>query len=392
MVNLFASMALALLGFGLMPRLVKHWKLHFVVSFIAYWLYLQFLYKPTLIGVEGLVFLSALLFWLVGKKSALEASLLSVGVYLSLVTVNLVTGFYYVLYHSTIGVTDIPYFLREPRHWTVFFISAIGIILSYRFLANSMRRKIGSFKISHLVLLSFDGVIILIALSAGNFLFRFFVRSSEGIRLIPGLSGLLFIGMVAAIAMIVFLIYFLNSYWITHFNFKAFQSAADLDSLTGVLNRSSGLRRIQEVHRHARAVSGDFVICFVDVNNLKTVNDRYGHKEGDAMIQHVAGALSKTLRDGDFVCRLGGDEFVLCFNHCNLEAGERAWRRIGQEVDSLAFKHDKPYRISVSHGMVAFSDHRRLSAKSLIEKADELMYVQKRRLKELQAAKGTHII
>lgn len=381
--QVLAALTFSLLSLAMVPRLDRLWRLHFAVSLPLYTIYFLFVFKPSLIGVQGLVLLSALLLWWVYRRPSLEASLVALGVYVLHVIANYLTGIHLVLSRGEALSDQLPYYLTGFDKWLIYWIYAALLLFAYRLLSNSMRKKIGSFKNAHLMLIFADGAIVLLALCFANYLYRFYVRSMVGIDLVPGLSELLSLGLHASVLTLTFLIYLLNSYWVTHFNFKAFQSVADLDSLTGVLNRASGLKRIQEVHRHARAINGDFVLCFVDVNNLKGVNDKYGHKEGDIMIQMVSEALSKPLRDGDFVCRYGGDEFILCFNNCTLEAGERAWRRIGQEVDSLAFKLDKPYRISVSHGLVAFSDHRRVNVKTLIEKADQLMYQQKYRMKGL---------
>lgn len=381
--TMLAALTFSLLSLAMVPRLDRHWRLHFAVSIPIYAIYLYFFFQKSFYGVEGLVLITALLLWIIYRRHALEAGLVAVGVYFLHVIANYLTAIYLILEHGVAVLGQVPYYLSEWSHWAVYWIYTLLLVFAYRLLTNSMRRKIGAFKTAHLLLVLTDGAIVLASVFVANFLLRFYVRSVVAIQVVPGLSGILSFGVHAAAIVIVFLIFLLNSYWVTHFNFKAFQSVADLDALTGVLNRSCGLKRIQEVHRHARITNSDFVVCFVDVNNLKEVNDKYGHKEGDIMIQMVADALSRPLRDGDFVCRYGGDEFVLCFNNCNLEAGERAWRRIGQEVDSLAFKLDKPYRISVSHGLVALSENRRATAKNMVEKADQLMYQQKRRIKGL---------
>lgn len=387
--KVFAAVTLSLIGLALLPKLAKHWRLHLAVSLPIYGIYLYFWFKPSFWGIELMVLLIGLVMWLVFKRAALEASLAAVGVYIIVVSSNFLTAIYFVLSSGVSLADQIPYFLREASHWKVFALYAITLVLCYRVLANSMRKKVGSFKVSHLLLVFSDGSIVLVGLAVLNYIYRFFIRSIQGIQVVPGLSEILLIGINVAFFSLIFLIFLLNSYWVTHSNFKAFQSVADLDALTGVLNRSSGLKRMSEVHRNARSSNGDFVICYIDVNNLKMVNDKYGHKEGDVMIKLMSDAISKSLRDCDFASRIGGDEFLVCFDKCNIEAGERAWRRIGQELESLSFKHDKPYRISVSHGIVAFNDNRRLSLKAMIEKADLLMYEQKRRMKGLLTQPST---
>jgi len=192
---------------------------------------------------------------------------------------------------------------------------------------------------------------------------------------------LLFAVINLSVFLVLVLVYLLNSYWMTQFNFSIFQSIADLDELTGVMNRQSGLRKLADLYKRSRVTGHNFVLCFIDVNNLKVVNDRFGHAEGDRMIRAIAQCVNSTLREGDFICRLGGDEFLVAFNHCMIEDAQKAWTRIGSELDRLNFSMEFEYRVSVSHGLVSYDDHKKLSLKELIDLADEKMYEHKRKFK-----------
>ena len=87
----------------------------------------------------------------------------------------------------------------------------------------------------------------------------------------------------------------------------AMQEAALTDTLTEVHNRRYGLEALDR-----QLASGEpGCVCFVDVDRLKSVNDQYGHDEGDQYILQVVRALSEVLSGSDTLTRLGGDEFLL---------------------------------------------------------------------------------
>lgn len=380
--KLLVAVSMCLLIIVVMPRLTPKPQIHAAYSFTFYVLYMFLLFKENMLGILGLICLTILLIWLGHRKSILEASLIAVSLYFMLTFLNYLTAFRQLLVKGVYLGGRIPYYFVTWNDWIVFICYTILAVFSYRILVNSVKRKVGSLKTGHLLILLVDGLILLITLVGLNYLYRFLGRSIEGIHYIKGLSGLLLSAVHAMVIAVLLLIYLMNSYWITHFNFKAFKNVADLDELTGILNRQSGLRKLADIYRQSRQSGNDFVICFVDVNNLKVVNDRYGHHEGDRMIKAIATCLDSSLRDGDYVCRLGGDEFLICFSKCVLADAQKAWTRIGSELDRINFSDDFQYRISVSHGLVAYLENRKLTLKELIEKADAMMYEQKKRFKQ----------
>lgn len=380
--KILMAISMCLLIIVIMPRLTPRPQIHLAYSFTLYAIYFLLFYKENMLSVLMLMTLTILLICFGHKKNILEASLLGVALYFMLTYLSYLTAFRQLLVNGVFLGARLPYYFVTWNDWIVFSLYGVLAAFSYRLLVNSIRKKVGVFKTGHLVVLFADGLILLGALVGLNYLYRFFGRSIEGIHFIKGLSGLLLSGVHALIIAVLLLIYLMNSYWITHFNFKAFKNVADMDELTGILNRQSGLRRLGEIYRHSRQSGSDFVVCFVDVNNLKLVNDRYGHHEGDRMIKAIATCLDSSLRDGDYVCRLGGDEFLICFSNCGFADAQKAWTRIGSELDRINFSDDFKYRVSVSHGLVAYSENRKLNLKELIAKADAVMYEQKKRFKQ----------
>jgi diguanylate cyclase (GGDEF)-like protein len=103
---------------------------------------------------------------------------------------------------------------------------------------------------------------------------------------------------------------------------------AHLDDLTGAYRREMG--RLALVHEIARARRGDgrLVLAFVDVDDLKGINDRDGHAAGDAALVTVVAEIRASLRPFDPVMRYGGDEFVIALGAADLDEGERRFEAI----------------------------------------------------------------
>jgi diguanylate cyclase len=86
---------------------------------------------------------------------------------------------------------------------------------------------------------------------------------------------------------------------------------AQYDSLTGLANRATVGRRLDNVVREAEGNGNSFAVLCVDLYHFKEVNDIYGHGAGDEVLRKCADCMSQTLRRGDFLGRVGGDEFVV---------------------------------------------------------------------------------
>ncbi|WP_148498302.1 sensor domain-containing diguanylate cyclase [Paenibacillus sp. HGH0039] len=151
---------------------------------------------------------------------------------------------------------------------------------------------------------------------------------------------------------------------------------ASLDALTGVLNRGHGMALLQQELVQCREQGGELVVCFVDINNLKEVNDRYGHAEGDSLINKACEVLQRNLEPEDYLFRYGGDEFVLVF-HTRPDAADLIWSRIREDLLILSREPDSPFPVSVSHGFFAVGPGTDMSAAEVIEAADKEMYIEK---------------
>lgn len=153
---------------------------------------------------------------------------------------------------------------------------------------------------------------------------------------------------------------------------------ADNDALTGVLSREKGLSILKSKILTSKKVDKPLTICFIDINNLKKVNDRFGHEEGDRLIEVVSSTIKDKLRRFDVMCRLGGDEFLVVFDSCSLDDAKNSWTRIEKEINKLNDGDKFKFSISVSIGFAEYNKKMHTTIKSLIKEADDEMYRQKK--------------
>ena len=151
------------------------------------------------------------------------------------------------------------------------------------------------------------------------------------------------------------------------------------DALTGLANRAYLMAAIErEVERGTRYGRG-FCLLMADLDNLKEVNDSYGHRAGDRALAGVADVIRGGVRRIDTTARLGGDEFVVLLPETDPTGAFVVAEKIRQGVSSMAqIERDGPIHVSVSIGLVAWpGDGGTLDA--LMEAVDEAMYAAKQR-------------
>jgi diguanylate cyclase (GGDEF)-like protein len=115
---------------------------------------------------------------------------------------------------------------------------------------------------------------------------------------------------------------------------RAELSRAHMDPLTGAYGRELGQAALAHEINRARHGNGRLVLAFVDVDDLKQVNDRDGHAAGDRLLRDVVGAIQSHLRSYDPVVRMGGDEFVCALADTGLEDARQRFREIQASLDS----------------------------------------------------------
>jgi diguanylate cyclase (GGDEF)-like protein len=148
------------------------------------------------------------------------------------------------------------------------------------------------------------------------------------------------------------------------------------DGLTGLLNRRGFFLSAQVLYKYSQRMDGLW-ICFMDVDKLKTINDLYGHEEGDKAIIAVADILRNSFRKSDVIGRIGGDEFAICGFYAT-ESDESFIKRIDKKLESFNKTSSKPYSLSVSKGCLMKSeDMKDATLTEIIAEADRRMYASK---------------
>ncbi len=149
--------------------------------------------------------------------------------------------------------------------------------------------------------------------------------------------------------------------------------ASRTDMLTGLLNRLALWDRLEHDLNLARRNDAMLVVCFVDVDGFKHVNDTLGHAIGDQLLQSIARALVGAVRASDTVCRLGGDEFVVFAPISTREDGEQLARKITDAICRPLQLEQLELTASASVGYSLFPEDGD-TASILLSKADAAMY------------------
>jgi len=163
---------------------------------------------------------------------------------------------------------------------------------------------------------------------------------------------------------------------------KKVEEYANYDTMTGLLNRRVGLLFLEKELKIADRTNNPFTLGYIDINNLKMVNDTFGHEEGDYLILTSTRLLKESIRETDILCRLGGDEFFAILRECTIEQAEKIWQKVVEKIENFNSKKIKPYQVSLSHGFVQYSPKEGKTADQLITEADAKMYVEKEKYKK----------
>lgn len=155
------------------------------------------------------------------------------------------------------------------------------------------------------------------------------------------------------------------------------RSLALTDDLTGLYNRRGFLAVATQQLKLARRNAQTLLLFFVDLDNLKQINDAYGHAEGDWALIGAKSALERTFRDSDILARLGGDEFAALALEASSCDQESILRRLEQNLRKVGAKEHR-YELALTAGVARFDPARPISLGDLIARADQAMYEQKK--------------
>lgn len=212
-------------------------------------------------------------------------------------------------------------------------------------------------------------------------LYSYLVPNWKAIAKVPGLNQLLWLN------------YLVISFFIGHsgylsivnqsfrFRFKKASQMAENDPLTGLLSRNAGMNFLRKVYNQTKQNGKRLTVGFIDVDDLKVVNDKYGHKAGDHLLEKIAEVIRSNIRDTDAAMRYGGDEFVLVMPDCPQYRAEEIMTQINVYLNRYNLSEGLGFKLKISYGLVEYNSARHYNVLDLISDADGEMYKNKKKSK-----------
>ena len=149
------------------------------------------------------------------------------------------------------------------------------------------------------------------------------------------------------------------------------------DELTGLYNRRGFFTMVEPLLKLARRHENPVFLLYADLDNLKEINDVFGHHEGDRAITDTASVLKATFRETDIVARIGGDEFVVIPVAGKKDDADKITSRFKEYLCAHNAKNDRSYKLSISMGMSCYDLENPVSVDGLLKQAEKLMYEEK---------------
>jgi diguanylate cyclase (GGDEF)-like protein len=174
---------------------------------------------------------------------------------------------------------------------------------------------------------------------------------------------------------------------------KNLQSLSLLDDLTGLQNLR-GFRALAEQHMRFIRRKGAALLVYLDLDNLKAVNDTFGHLEGNRALVETAMILRSSFRQADIIARMGGDEFCVLMTDARQDTAQLVRKRLAQRLEQTNAIPGRRYQLSLSVGIADMSVTSQPVLEELLSLADALMYEQKRakQARASEALSQKHII
>ena len=153
------------------------------------------------------------------------------------------------------------------------------------------------------------------------------------------------------------------------------------DQLTGLQNRRGFLALAEHQLKLSNRSKKGMQLFFADLDGMKWINDKMGHKEGDNALIEVATVLKDSFRSSDIIARMGGDEFAVLAIDTSKSNPEILTTRLHNQLEALNNKENRKFMISVSVGCAYYDPEKPSSIDELMAHADKLMYEQKKKKK-----------
>ncbi|WP_247118598.1 GGDEF domain-containing protein [Kordiimonas marina] len=167
----------------------------------------------------------------------------------------------------------------------------------------------------------------------------------------------------------------------THRRLRELEDVADTDALLPVPNRRAFVRELNRMISFAQRYGTPSTLMFIDLNDMKQINDKYGHETGDKALLHVAQLLTENVRSTDVVGRLGGDEFGVILAQADEEVGQMKADTLTKLIAEHPFHTPggDEIRMSLAYGTYTFRQGDQPD--EALDRADKAMYAHKKDLK-----------
>ncbi len=156
------------------------------------------------------------------------------------------------------------------------------------------------------------------------------------------------------------------------------------DPLVQIYNRNGLSKLTQPIFERCKQNGEDVMIMFIDMDDLKLINDIYGHAEGDFALHSIAEAMrfASDEKKEQIPARFGGDEFIIFATNITNEEADRITEKINEHLDKINYTYGKPYDVHVSIGYYITKANHNTDFDKLIGVADQIMYADKKMKKE----------
>ena len=151
-----------------------------------------------------------------------------------------------------------------------------------------------------------------------------------------------------------------------------------VDDLTGVYNRRGFMTLAEQQLKLGRRAKSPLILLYLDVDNLKRVNDSLGHPEGNILLSRAAIVLRRSFREADVLARIGGDEFAVLAMNATRQSIETPLRRLRINLDEDNVHVDEAHRLVLTTGIACFDPADPRPLEKLLSEADGDMYERKR--------------
>jgi len=164
---------------------------------------------------------------------------------------------------------------------------------------------------------------------------------------------------------------------------EALRNQSITDILTGLYNRRGFMTLAEQHLQLARRNQAEFLFFMADVDDLKPINDTFGHAEGDLALTQAAAVLKQTFRGSDIVARIGGDEFAVAVLEDSNNNESALMARLREKLDDYNRYSGRPYKLGLSMGSIRINPQNTTTVEQLMAQADVALYEKKKQKRPL---------